>query len=226
MANVWKRSPFKVYGQPIRFQRWRPDFNMHHRNATTKLVWIHFPELPFEYWHERILCPMAKAVGRHLDIDKRTRNASIGNFARILVEMENSDQRLEEIQVERQQLGIGDLFWFTERILYEDAMGMCGFCKCVGHTIQVCKDKKIANAKRNERDKVASRGVAGVVWVEKRPSGTVDAQSSGNFQKESNFGKTPMESLSFPSQTIPTNQGNSLIPCLFDGNIVVDLSPT
>ncbi|XP_042484053.1 uncharacterized protein LOC122064424 [Macadamia integrifolia] len=123
MTNMWKRSPIRIGGQYIRFQRWKPGFNIHERNVVTKLVWIHFPELPFEYWHEKILLSMAKAVGRPLDIDKRMRNASIGNYAKILVEMEHS----EEIQVERQQPRTGELYWLKQTITYEDEMGQCGF---------------------------------------------------------------------------------------------------
>ncbi|XP_042482493.1 uncharacterized protein LOC122062885 [Macadamia integrifolia] len=72
MTNIWKQSPIKIGRQFIRFQRWKPDFNIHDKTAISKLVWIRFPGLPFEYWHEKILLSMTKAMGRPLDIDKRT----------------------------------------------------------------------------------------------------------------------------------------------------------
>ncbi|XP_042487274.1 uncharacterized protein LOC122067493 [Macadamia integrifolia] len=193
MTNIWKQSPIKIGRQFIRFQRWKPDFNIHDNSPISKLVWIRFPGLPFEYWHERILLSMAKAVGRPLDIDKRTRNASIGNFARVLVEMDSSVQRLEEIQVERRQPGTGDLFWFKQKIIYEDALGKCGFCKKLGHTIQNCKEKRITDAARKDKDDAC--GVVGAVWVEKSSLGAAGLEISGRNGGEPSIGKNSNSKL-------------------------------
>ncbi|XP_042515506.1 uncharacterized protein LOC122089851 [Macadamia integrifolia] len=83
MIMIWKRNIVKVGTQTIRFQRWKRDFNVHEKQAVTKMVWIRFPDLPMEYWHEKILLTMAKAAGRPMAIDRRTRVATMGGYARL-----------------------------------------------------------------------------------------------------------------------------------------------
>ncbi|XP_042518495.1 uncharacterized protein LOC122092224 [Macadamia integrifolia] len=157
MSSMWKRGPVKVKGQVIRFQRWCPEFSIHDDHTQTKLVWIGYPELPMEYWHERILLSMAKASGRPVEIDRWTRNATMGSYARILIEVELGGSRVEEIQVERKQPRTNTLFWFKQRILYEDEIDRCSFCKKLGHSINQCREKK-----GKERFDEGSRGDAAV----------------------------------------------------------------
>ncbi|XP_043725832.1 uncharacterized protein LOC122672418 [Telopea speciosissima] len=150
MTRIWRRSPVKVQNLVIPFQRWRPGFNINKNQLSTKLVWIRFPGLPLECWHEKILLSMAKAAGRPIALDRRTLNGMYGNFARVLVEVELEGKRVDEIQVKHMKHGSEKPFWFNQEILYEDRMGHCGFCKKVGHTISTCLEKKRADA--NEED--------------------------------------------------------------------------
>ncbi|XP_042494995.1 uncharacterized protein LOC122074208 [Macadamia integrifolia] len=98
MASMWRTSLTKVRGQIIRFQPWRPDFDVHTNNPSTKLMWIRFPDLPLKYWHERILLTMAKAVGRPVALDKHTRSAAMGTYACAQVEIEIGAKRLEDFR--------------------------------------------------------------------------------------------------------------------------------
>ncbi|XP_042483496.1 uncharacterized protein LOC122063868 [Macadamia integrifolia] len=173
MSSMWKRGPVKVKGQVIRFQRWRPEFSIHDDHTQTKLVWIRYPELPMEYWHERILLSMAKASGRPVEIDRRTRNATMGSYARILVEVEIGGSRVEEIQVERKQPRTNTLFWFKQRILYEDEIDRCFFCKKLGHSINQCREKK-----DKERSDEGLRGDAAVNLDQGGGGRTEDGQIS------------------------------------------------
>ncbi|XP_042481339.1 uncharacterized protein LOC122061879 [Macadamia integrifolia] len=143
MASIWRRGPIKVGGQIIRFQRWRPDFNINDTYSHTKLVWIRFPELPMEYWHERILLTMAKVAGRPVALDNKTLKATMGNYARVLVEMELNGVRVEEMQVERRQPGKETIFCFNQRIVYEDNMVRCFSCKKLGHHANQCRGKTV-----------------------------------------------------------------------------------
>ncbi|XP_042485819.1 uncharacterized protein LOC122066060 [Macadamia integrifolia] len=110
MAALWRRSLTRVAGHVLRFQRWKPDFDVHAKNINIKLVWIRFPDFPLEYWHEKILLTMAKAAGRPIALDRCTRATSMGSFARVQVEIEMGASRPEEIQVERRQPGMGEIF--------------------------------------------------------------------------------------------------------------------
>ncbi|XP_042487533.1 uncharacterized protein LOC122067766 [Macadamia integrifolia] len=152
MAALWRRSLTRVTGHVLRFQRWKPDFDVHAKNINTKLVWIRFPDLPLEYWHEKILLTMAKAAGRPVALDRCTRAASMGSFARVQVEIEMGASRPEEIQVERRQPGTGEIFWFKQIISYEDGMLRCGYCKRMGHNVQSCRHRKAPNREVQHRE--------------------------------------------------------------------------
>ncbi|XP_042499710.1 uncharacterized protein LOC122077876 [Macadamia integrifolia] len=161
MSAIWRRNLIKVRGQLIRFQRWKPDFDVHAVNNPTKLVWIRFPGLPLEYWHEKILLTMAKGAGKPVALDRRTRSAAMGNFARVQVEVIIGEKRVEEIQVERKQPGTGEIFWFKQLIVYEDGLAKCGFCKKIGHTLFQCKEKKEVDAQDTEAATMVNEGGAG-----------------------------------------------------------------
>ncbi|XP_042511167.1 uncharacterized protein LOC122086430 [Macadamia integrifolia] len=161
MSAIWRRNLIKVRGQLIRFQRWKQDFDVHAVNNPTKLVWIRFPGLPLEYWHEKILLTMAKGAGRPVALDRRTRSAAMGNFARVQVEVIIGEKRVEEIQVERKQPGTGEIFWFKQLIVYEDGLAKCGFCKKIGHTLFQCKEKKEVDARDTGAATMVNEGGAG-----------------------------------------------------------------
>ncbi|XP_042486523.1 uncharacterized protein LOC122066749 [Macadamia integrifolia] len=153
MAAMWKRGPIKVKGQIMRFQRWRPEFNIHEDPVQTKLVWIRYPELPMEYWHEKILLSMGKASRCPVEVDRRTIQGNMGNYARVLVEVLLSGTRVEEIQVERKQPGKDDLFWFKQRILYEDGIERCTSCKKLRHLAEQCRSKRNTERQPAEEDR-------------------------------------------------------------------------
>ncbi|XP_042483498.1 uncharacterized protein LOC122063871 [Macadamia integrifolia] len=150
MLLIWRRSSIKVGGQYVRFQKWRQDFNIHEKQIAIKMVWICFPDLPLEYWHEKIPLTMAKAVRRPMAIDKHTRTVLMGGFARIQVEMEIGSSRIEETHVERLQPGTQQVFWFKQKVIYEDKLGLCGFCKKLGHLVSDCRILKQVEANADE----------------------------------------------------------------------------
>ncbi|XP_042521289.1 uncharacterized protein LOC122094754 [Macadamia integrifolia] len=159
-AAIWRRTPLRVRGQLIRLQHWRPDFNIHEKNSFTKLVWVRFPDLPLEYWHDNVLLSIAKAVGRPVTLDNHTRQGILGYFARVLVEVDSSEAatRVEEVQVERFEPGTTKIFGFRQRVIYEDNCAKCGFCKRMGHQVNNCRLKKMEDEKQSARDNVRVPG--------------------------------------------------------------------
>ncbi|XP_043717739.1 uncharacterized protein LOC122665653 [Telopea speciosissima] len=141
MAAIWKRGSRRVGSQAITFQRWRPRFNLNDRTMSNKLVWIRFPDLPLEYWNEKILLSMAKAAGRPVTIDPCTQRVMFGNCATVLVELDIDGERISEIQVEHMHPCSRDPFWFHQTIVYEDELEWCRFCKKVGHSSEKCRSK-------------------------------------------------------------------------------------
>ncbi|XP_042474818.1 uncharacterized protein LOC122056915 [Macadamia integrifolia] len=180
-ATVWRRSPMKIGSQPIRFQHWKLDFNIHVKQTWSKLIWIRFPDLPLEYWHENVLLSIAKAVGRPVALDRHTKQGLMGHYARVLVEIDTTEtaSRIEEVQVERLEPGTTRVFGFRQRVQYEDDISRCGFCKRLGHKVGDCRSKRLEDEKQAAMERSAS--VPGVVYVEDRVDSVRVASHSGRM---------------------------------------------
>ncbi|XP_020526716.1 uncharacterized protein LOC110007798 [Amborella trichopoda] len=63
MTTIWRRGPYRIDGQLLRFQRWQPDFNVN-QNTSHALQWIRFPDLPQEHWHDEILLHLQRQLVR------------------------------------------------------------------------------------------------------------------------------------------------------------------
>ncbi|XP_042517506.1 uncharacterized protein LOC122091562 [Macadamia integrifolia] len=123
---------------------------------------------------------MAKAVGRPVRFDQRTKNVIYGNFARVLVEMEVAAPRPEEIQVERKQPGTANLFVFKQQLIYEDSLRICGFCKKKrGHQLNDYREKKAYDECQNTLDKT---GIPGAMYGEDRVN-SVTSNSPGRAMR-------------------------------------------
>ncbi|XP_043720923.1 uncharacterized protein LOC122668422 [Telopea speciosissima] len=158
MVAIWRKSLIRVDGQLLRFQPWRKDFTTQEQVITHRLQWIRLPHLPQEYWHEEILLSIAKAVGRPITIDKRTRDSFYGHFARVCVDVDESIPRVEEVYVEREQEGTSDLFVFKQPVIYEDPPTRCPVCHKFGHRREACPDQNLENTEET--------GVPGANYVD------------------------------------------------------------
>ncbi|XP_042489634.1 uncharacterized protein LOC122069615 [Macadamia integrifolia] len=178
-AAVWRRSPMKIGSQLIRFQHWKPDFNIHVKQTWSKLIWIRFPDLPLEYWHENVLLSIAKAVGRPVALDRHTKQGLMGHYARVLVEIDTTEtaSRIEEVQVECLEPGTTRVFGFRQRVQYEDDISRRGFCKRLGHKVGECRSKRLEDEKQAAMDRSAS--VPGAVYIEDRVDSVRVASHSG-----------------------------------------------
>lgn len=65
-----------------------PDFKASEAMETTTAVWVRFPELPIEYYQDRVLYAIAKCIGKPLKVDLNTAMAARGRFARVCVEVD------------------------------------------------------------------------------------------------------------------------------------------
>ncbi|XP_042487339.1 uncharacterized protein LOC122067576 [Macadamia integrifolia] len=129
MLNIWKRGPVRVEGQLLRFQRWRPEFKVEDEDITHRLAWVRFPNIPQEYWDEEILLTMAKAVGRPVAIDRRMKDSHYDHFARICIDLDDSQPWVEEIYVEREHTSSSDIFIFKQVVEYENPLSRCVHCR-------------------------------------------------------------------------------------------------
>ncbi|KAL4189133.1 hypothetical protein AMTRI_Chr08g163920 [Amborella trichopoda] len=83
-------------------------------------------------------------------IDKNTRDSTMGYFARVCVDVDLSADRVEEILIEREQVGSKDIYLFKQVMIYEKPTERCGYCTKYGHMIAGCLKRKDDEGKKTK----------------------------------------------------------------------------
>jgi len=117
----------------LNIKNYHKDFNIHTQWQTHTHVWIRLRELPQEYWMERTLYEIARAVKTPFLIDNVTNNRLVGHYARLLVDLDLSKEIFHEVVVEREG------FAFPVAIEYEGLPEFCTHCKNIGHNVTSCR---------------------------------------------------------------------------------------
>ncbi|GMP38549.1 hypothetical protein CsSME_00009752 [Camellia sinensis var. sinensis] len=120
-------------------RKWEPDFKALKAFETTTAVWVRFPELPIEYFQEKVLYEIAKQIGKPLKIDLTTTMATRGRFARVCIEVD-----LHKPLCPRFLLGKK-----SYNIEYKSIHSFCFFCDRINHRKEFCKYQE-ANLKPQE----------------------------------------------------------------------------
>ncbi|GKV52270.1 hypothetical protein SLEP1_g58858, partial [Rubroshorea leprosula] len=81
-------GPWKIFDHYQAVQPWQPNFRPSYAKAPKTAIWVHFPELPTEYYEEPILRLLGNKVGRTIYVDKTTLLAVRGQYAKVCVEVD------------------------------------------------------------------------------------------------------------------------------------------
>lgn len=108
-----------------------------------------------EYWRKKIIFAIASSVGTLICVDSVTSKPTIertfGHYARVLVDLDVSNDLKYEVLVERKG------FAFFVEFEYENLPEFCSFCKMIGHNASVCrkaiKKDEVHKAKASAIDK-------------------------------------------------------------------------
>lgn len=68
--------------------KWKPNFHPSKDKVTSTLVWVRFPEIPIEFFHESFMMNMGNFVGWAVKVDATTLSMTWGKFARVSVEID------------------------------------------------------------------------------------------------------------------------------------------
>lgn len=119
-----------IFGHYLTVRRWRPDFRPSEAAIDSTAAWIRFPELPVEYYDERVLLAMGNTIGIAIKVDKTTHFASMGKFARVCVEIDLNKPFVPKVNVDGR--------W--TRVELEGLPLFCFHCGYMGH--RDCKEFK------------------------------------------------------------------------------------
>ncbi|XP_062074801.1 uncharacterized protein LOC133778793 [Humulus lupulus] len=145
--------------KPVIVKPWSADLNTL-KAVKTVPVWIRLPGLGLQYWGTKFLSALVSTTGNPLLVDKVTKERSMMQFVRVLVEIEIAEDLPKSIQFLNEK---GQLM---EQLLeYEWLPTQCRGCKVFGHTVSMC------NRKPTE------------VWRQKGHTGIVETQR-GNTEQQ------------------------------------------
>ncbi|XP_026399510.1 uncharacterized protein LOC113295387 [Papaver somniferum] len=111
-------------------------------------VWVQLPGLSIEYWKEKILMNIGKALGRPIKVDETTLKKEARFYANILVEMDLAKGIPSKINVESKY---GK---FKQAVNILNMPKFCHHCKIVGHYTAECRNKKREQEKSNDVNEI------------------------------------------------------------------------
>ncbi|KAL7253811.1 hypothetical protein ACSBR1_008201 [Camellia fascicularis] len=167
-TKVFTGGPWVVMDRYVTVRKWQPDFKSDEAEADITAIWVRFPNLPIEYYDEKVLYHIAKVLGKPLKVDINTAMAARGKYARVCVEM---DLRKPLIS----HLTIGRYHYVVE---YEHLNLLCFACGRVGHRKEKCPDFPMIQPEKTIPNMTVTQPGTEVGSREKQPDGQVNKELS------------------------------------------------
>ncbi|KAL7162950.1 hypothetical protein ACSBR2_039121 [Camellia fascicularis] len=92
-TKVFTRGPWVALDHYVTIRRWQQDFKSDEAEEDTTAMWVRFPNLPIEYFNEKVLFHIAKVLGTPLKIDINTAMAARGSVTEEIATMLESCRR-------------------------------------------------------------------------------------------------------------------------------------
>ncbi|XP_062105753.1 uncharacterized protein LOC133817291 [Humulus lupulus] len=122
--------------KPVIIRPWSSDLSAI-RMIHSIPLWIRLQDLGFQYWGSKCLSALVSTLGKPIMVDKFTRERSRVQFARIMVEMEITDNPPRTIQYLNEH---GQLI--EQGVEYEWLPVKCKTCVGFGHSMADCRKKQ------------------------------------------------------------------------------------
>ncbi|XP_062118927.1 uncharacterized protein LOC133832628 [Humulus lupulus] len=122
--------------KPVIVRPWTTDL-AHMRLVKSVPLGMRLPGFGLQYWGTKCLSALVSTLGKPILVDKVTKDRSMMQFARVLVEIDITDEIPKSIQFlnERDQL-------MEQFVEFEWLPTQCKNCKVYGHTESLCNRKK------------------------------------------------------------------------------------
>ncbi|KAI7988230.1 Uncharacterized protein LOK49_LG13G01141 [Camellia lanceoleosa] len=130
-SYVYTGGPWIVLDHYLTIRKWTPDFKSSAAKETSSALWVQFPQLPIEYYDEKVLFHIAKTMGKPLKINLNTATSSRGKYARVCIEMD----------LKKPLISLFAIGKYTYSIEYEHLHTFCFTCSRVGHRRKWCSEK-------------------------------------------------------------------------------------
>ncbi|XP_058784641.1 uncharacterized protein LOC131659469 [Vicia villosa] len=126
--EILMNGPYTIKNIPMLLRDWKPDFCMKKDMLRTIPIWVKLPQLPLEMWGAKSLNKIGSAIGSPVVTDECTAQKLRASYARILVEIDATQQMPKEITIQNHE---GKKV--KQAIKYEWLPKFCGRCQNFGH---------------------------------------------------------------------------------------------
>ncbi|XP_062100864.1 uncharacterized protein LOC133806792 [Humulus lupulus] len=186
--------------KPVIVRPWTTELD-HMRLVKSVHVWVRLPGLELQYWGTKCLSALVSTLGKPILVDKVTKDRSMMQFARVLVEIDIADEVPKSIQIlnERGQL-------MEQFVEFEWMPTQCKICKVYGHTESSCNKKKEV-VRRPKEQNSEGENLGKSSKMQKGASSSAQATESG-FKTKQNDSTMEISSgqLKTDNVDVATNQ--------------------
>ncbi|XP_026458743.1 uncharacterized protein LOC113359297 [Papaver somniferum] len=99
------------------------------------MIWVHLPGLSLEYWDEKTLFTICRALGTPVKVDETTLNYDNGYYARVLVNIDFANKIPNKLWIKTKFGG------FMQSVILIKLPKFCDHCKIFGHLKIECRVK-------------------------------------------------------------------------------------
>ncbi|KAL7184074.1 hypothetical protein ACSBR2_026279 [Camellia fascicularis] len=146
-SKVYMGGPWVMMDRYVTVRKWQADFKSDEAEEDTTAIWVRFPNLPIEYYDEKVLYHISKALGKPLKIDINTAMAARGKYARVCIEMDLRKPLISHIT-------IGRYHYIVE---YEHLHLLCFSCGRVGHRKEKCFEFPVMQPEKTTQNVTVSQ---------------------------------------------------------------------
>ncbi|KAI8554240.1 hypothetical protein RHMOL_Rhmol05G0083100 [Rhododendron molle] len=136
LFKVLEAGPWLIGGKLLVLKKWQPHMALIKEQLQTVPIWVHFYNVPFEYWTACGLSYIASSVGKPLYCDEVTAKCKRMNFAKVCVEVNLDSSFPESIDL---YCPNGDTVLVN--IKYPWLPFKCMGCRIFGHSDAYCPVK-------------------------------------------------------------------------------------
>ncbi|XP_061999085.1 uncharacterized protein LOC133716387 [Rosa rugosa] len=138
MQQVWSMGSLRLQTGMLRLIKWSPSFSPSTYRNTFGQVWVRFWDLGFAFWDHQTLFEIAAGIGTPLKLDPRTKNRTVGLYARILVDVDFSKTPPDKLRITRAN---GEVV--VVGVELESVPHVCSRCGIIGHIAASCRSMSL-----------------------------------------------------------------------------------
>jgi len=135
--EVINKGVYYFAQKPLVVKPWNPEMEINTEEINSLPIWVQLPGLDLKYWGNVSLSKIGSYLGIPLKTDKYTRDKSMLQYARILIDIPLEGSFPEYVDFANDK---GVLV--RPKVVYEWKPVKCKYCHMFGHEMEICRNKR------------------------------------------------------------------------------------